>query len=128
MADKSNAPSLLLCALRSVGAAAFVVPTVGAKTFGVPADAEGTYLVRLFAARNVALAGGLLASKGEARRLWYQAGVVCDALDIAAGLLGFRAGKERSSAAVDTGASLVATLLGVAGLLMDRTTKEKRSR
>lgn len=126
--NRSDTPGLLLCTLRAVGGAAFLAPAVGAKTLGIHDDAEGTYLVRLFAARNVALAGGLLASRGEARRLWYQAGIACDALDIAAGLLGFRAGKERSSAVVDTGASLVATLLGVVGLLMDGRAKERRSR
>jgi hypothetical protein len=113
---RRDTPGLLLGALRAVGAAAFLAPTLGAKTFGVPADAEGTYLVRLFAARNVALTAGLLASRGEARVLWYRAGIACDALDVAAGLLGYRAGKKRSAAAVDTGASLAAGLLGVAGL------------
>jgi hypothetical protein len=118
--NKRNAPRLLLCALRSVGGAAFLAPAVGAKVFGIDADAESSYLVRLFAARNAALAGGLLASGGEGRRLWYRAGIACDALDLAAGLLGFREGKERSSAAVDAGASLLFTVLGVAGLLLDR--------
>jgi hypothetical protein len=122
--NRSDTPALLLCALRAVGAAAFLAPGVGAKKLGIPDDADGTYLVRLFAARNVALAGGLLASRGEARRLWYQAGIACDALDVAAGLLGFRAGKERSAAMVDTSASLVATALGVAGLVMDRRAKK----
>jgi hypothetical protein len=126
--DRSDTPGLLLCTLRTVGGAAFLVPAVGARTFGVNDDAEGTYLVRLFAARNVALAGGLLASRGEARRLLYQVGIACDALDIAAGLLGFRAGKQRSSAVVDTSASLAATLLGVVGLLMDRRAKKAGSR
>ncbi|HET6633453.1 MAG TPA: hypothetical protein VFH77_00345 [Streptomyces sp.] len=115
-----NTPALLLCALRSVGGAAFVAPAAGTRTFGIEDDAEGTYLVRLFAARNLAFAAGVLASRGRARRLWYQAGIACDALDTAAGLLGLRAGKKPSSAAVDTGAALAATLLGVAGLLTER--------
>jgi hypothetical protein len=117
--NRSDTPAVLLGALRSVGGAAFLAPAVGARKLGIGDDAEGTYMFRLFAARNVALAGGLLASRGQARRLWYQAGIACDALDVAAGLLGFRAGKERSSAMVDTSASVLATLLGVAGLLMD---------
>jgi hypothetical protein len=112
-------PAALLCALRSVGGAAFVAPGVAAKTFGIPDDAQGTYLVRLFAARNVAFAAGLLAGTGRARRLWYQAGIACDLLDVAAGVLGLHAGKPRSSAIVDTSASLVATTLGVAGLIVD---------
>jgi hypothetical protein len=125
--DRSDTPRLLLCALRSVGGTAFLAPAVGARILGVGADAEGTYLVRLFAARNVALAGGLLASSGQGRRLWYRVGIACDVLDTAAGLLGFRAGKEHSSAVVDTSASLLATLLGVAGLLMDRAQERPSS-
>jgi hypothetical protein len=116
---RSQAPAVLLATLRAVGAGAFVAPGVGARTFGIPDDAEGKYLVRLFAARNVAFAGGLLASRGDARRLVYQAGIACDVLDIGAGLIGFKEGKERSSAIVDTAASLVATALGVAGLMAD---------
>jgi hypothetical protein len=116
--DKSDTPRVLMCALRSVGAATFLAPAVGTKTFGV--GAEGTYLVRLFAARNVALAGGLLASSRQGRRAWYQAGIACDVLDIGAGLLKLRVSEERSSTLVHTGASLLATLLGVAGLLTDR--------
>lgn len=123
--NRTDTPALLLGTLRAVGGAAFLAPAMGAKTFGIPTDAEGTYLVRLFAARNVALIAGLLASKGEARRLWYQAGIACDVLDIAAGLLGFRAGKDRSSATVDTAASLAATTLGVLGLLMDKGTRSR---
>lgn len=125
--DRRDTPGLLLCTLRAPGCAAFLAPAVGTRTFGIDGGAEETYLVRLFAARNVALAAGLLASRGEARRLWYQVGIACDVLDIAAGLLGFRAGKKRSSALADTGASLAAALLGVTGLLTDRA-REARSR
>jgi hypothetical protein len=117
---KTDTPGLLLCALRSVGGAGFVVPTVATRTFHIGDGADETYVVRLFAARNLALTAGLLASRGRARRLWYKAGIACDVLDIGAGLLGFRDGKKPSSAAVDTGASLVATLLGVTALLVDR--------
>ncbi|MER7845183.1 hypothetical protein ABTZ03_14700 [Kitasatospora sp. NPDC096077] len=115
--ESGSTAALLLGGLRGIGGAAFLVPGVGTRTLGIPDDAEGRYLVRLFAARNLALAAGLLASRGDARRLWYRAGIACDALDVAAGLLGFRAGKKRSAAAVDTAASLLATGLGVAGLL-----------
>jgi hypothetical protein len=121
---KTDTPGLLLCTLRVVGGATFVAPAAGARTFHIADGAEETYLVRLFAARNMALTAGLFASKGKARRLWYQVGIACDVLDIGAGLLGFRAGKKRSSAAIDTGAALIATLLGVTGLLIDREQEE----
>lgn len=114
--DKRDTPALMLCALRAVGGAAFLAPTIGARKLGVSDGADGSYLVRLFAARNVALAAGLMVSRGEARKLWYQAGIACDALDVAAGLLGFKEGKKPSSAAVDTGASVAALVIGLAGL------------
>lgn len=121
---KTDTPGLLLSALRCVGGAAFLAPTVATRSFHIGDGADETYLVRLFAARNLALTAGLLASSGQARRLWYKAGIACDVLDVGAGLLGFRAGKKPKSAAVDTGASLVATLLGVAGLLVDRAERK----
>jgi hypothetical protein len=116
--NRSDTPRALMCALRSVGAAAFLAPAVGRKTFGV--GEEGTYLVRLFAARNVALVGGLLASDREGRRSWYQAGIACDVLDVGAGLLKLRVSTDRASTLVHTGASVLGTLIGVAGLLVDR--------
>jgi hypothetical protein len=116
----NNIPALLLSTLRTVGGGAILAPALGAKVFGIPDDGEGRYLVRLFAARNLAFVGGLLLSRGAARRLWFQAGIACDTLDVAAGLLAYREGKPTKSATVDTGAALLATLLGIAGLRADR--------
>jgi hypothetical protein len=122
---KTDAPGLLLCTLRSgVGATAFLAPAVAARSFHIGDGADEAYLVRLFAARNLAFTAGLLASRGQARRLWYKAGIICDVLDIGAGLLGFRAGKKPSSAAADTGASLAATVLGVSALLVDKAQRK----
>ncbi|GAB3442005.1 hypothetical protein [Actinophytocola sediminis] len=118
--SNSKVPALLLSALRAAGGGAIIAPSVGAKVFGIKDDGEGKYLVRLFAARNVAFIAGLLLSKGKARRLWYQAGIACDALDVGAGLIAYREGKPPKSATVDTGIALVATLLGVAGVVADR--------
>jgi hypothetical protein len=117
---RSSAPRVTLSALRLAGGAAFLLPRLGVRKLGLHDDAESAYLMRLFAARNLALTTGLVLSRGEARRLWWQAGIVCDLLDAGAGLLGLREGKERASAVVDTSASLVATGLGVAGLIVDR--------
>lgn len=118
--SNKNLPALLLSALRTVGAGAIVAPALGAKVFGISDDGEGKYLVRLFAARNLAFVGGLLLSRGESRKLWYQAGIACDSLDVAAGLIAYREGKPTKSATIDTGAALAATLLGVAGMIADR--------
>jgi hypothetical protein len=112
-------PRLALAMLRCVGGCAFAAPQLATASFGVSHDPNSSYLVRLFAARNLALAVGLLASDTSGRRLWWQMGVACDALDAGAGLLALRVGKPRSSAMVDLGASLVATGLGMAGLIAE---------
>ena len=116
---RARAPRVTLSTLRLVGGAAFLLPRLGVKQLGLHDDAESAYLMRLFAARNIAMTTGLLLSRGDARRLWWQVGIVCDVLDAGAGLLGLRDGKERKSVVVDTSASLVATGLGVAGLIAD---------
>jgi hypothetical protein len=110
----------LLVALRLFGGGAWAAPHLAAGTMGLQEGAESEYVVRLFAARNLALAAGLAASGRRSRRLWWQTGIACDALDAAAGLLGGRAGKPRHSVVVDVGASLLATGLGVAGLARER--------
>lgn len=116
MTGHVTTPRVLLALLRSVGGAAFLAPRLAARTFGLPDDAHSNYLVRLFAARNIALTAGLLASEDDARRLWWRAGIACDVLDAGAGLLGLKDGKNLQSAIVDTGASLLAAGLGVAGV------------
>jgi hypothetical protein len=108
---------LLLGALRLTGAGAFLAPQLATRVLSLEPSPQSAYLVRLFAARNAAMALGLWRSSASARRLWWQTGVACDALDVAAALLALRAGKPRSSALVDAGAALLATALGVAGLL-----------
>ncbi|HEX8646200.1 MAG TPA: hypothetical protein VF715_04825 [Thermoleophilaceae bacterium] len=117
--DRRSSPLALLSALRLVGGGAFVMPRVGVKQLGLHDDVESAYLMRLFAARNIAMTLGLLASDGRARRLWWQVGIACDVLDAGAGLLALREGKPRQSAVVDTSISLLAASFGVAGLLAD---------
>lgn len=117
--ERKNAPVALLSALRLVGGGAFAVPRVGVRQLGLHEDVESAYLMRLFAARNIAMTLGLVASGGRGRRLWWQVGIACDALDALAGVLALREGKPRQSALIDTGASLTAAGLGVAGLLTD---------
>jgi hypothetical protein len=112
--------SLALGGLRLVGAGAFVAPTVGARTFHLDPGPRSNYLVRLFAARNAAMTVGLLMSRGSTRRLWWQTGIACDALDVAAAVLALHEGKARSSAVTDGVLSLTATALGVAGLVRER--------
>jgi len=114
-----NAFAVLLSALRLPGAGAFATPQLATRILSLERGPHSAYLVRLFAARNVALSAGLLLSQRPARRLWWQTAIACDALDVAAGLLALRDGKPRASALVDVGAAGVATALGLAGLLAD---------
>ncbi len=113
-------PRMLLATLRLAGAGTFILPRIGAHALALDASPQSAYVVRLFAARNAALTAGLLLSGRRARRLWWQAGIACDALDVLAAALAVREGKPRTGVASDAAASLVATALGVAGLLADR--------
>jgi hypothetical protein len=120
MKPEGKRTRLLLGGLRLATAGSFVAPRLAARAFAVEASPQSAYLVRLFAARNVALAAGLWISPAPARRLWWQTGIACDALDVGAALLALREGKPRSAALADAAAALVATGLGVAGLLAER--------
>jgi hypothetical protein len=122
MKSDRNTFALLLGALRLPGAGAFAMPRLATRVLSLERGPHSAYLVRLFAARNVALTAGLLLSAPPARRLWWQTGIACDALDVAAGLLALREGKARGSAFVDVGAAGLATMLGLAGLRADRGT------
>jgi hypothetical protein len=117
MTSHRNLARRSLGLLRLVGAGGFLAPRVATGVLALEPGPHSAYLVRLFAARNVAMTAGLWRSAGAARRLWWQTGIAGDALDVAAGLLALRGGKARSSALLDVGAALAATALGVAGLL-----------
>jgi hypothetical protein len=83
---------------------------------------EAAYTTRLFGVRNVTLGVGLLASEGDDRRLWWKVGIVCDAADMLAALVGARRGRipgDLRSVAILSGAGLVAIGLGVAALAED---------
>lgn len=111
---------LALGTLRLAGAGTFLAPRIGTHALALDASPQSAYVVRLFAARNAAMTAGLWMSSPSARRLWWQTGIACDALDVAAAALAVREGKPRSSVLSDAVASLVATALGVAGLVGDR--------
>ncbi len=103
----------LLIALRSAGALAFAAPGVGAEVLEVPNDQNNRYLIRIFAARNVSMVLGVLFTSGKARRDWLRAGIVCDALDVGAAVMGAVDGMGKSKAAREGGLSLLAAALGV---------------
>ena len=113
-------PAQQMAGLRvAVGLGAYVAPDLTAKLFGLDPDAnpQGAYLGRLFGARDVALAAGLTATSGPARRLWWQIGIGCDAADFVAAVLGVRSGSISRTTAVLAGATALAAVgLGVTGL------------
>lgn len=111
---------VLLTLLRLPGGAAFALPRAGASTFGLEDGPRSRYLVRLFAARNLTLAAGLLLAEPRARAEWYRAAVLCDVLDVAAGVWSEAEGKPSAAARRDTAISATATILALAGLWRDR--------
>ena len=85
----------LLGALRiAVGAGGWIAPNLVARMFapGRVSAAQAPFLVRIYGVRDVVLGAGMLATDGRARRKWLIGGVVCDAADAVAALLGSRAG------------------------------------
>ena len=102
-----------------VGAVAWIAPRQAGRLFGLDADAnpQSPYLGRLFGARDVALAYGLLATEGEAQNRWLLAGLGCDAADAAAGIAAWRGGYLPTlSSVLVTATALNGVVLGVMAL------------
>ena len=96
MALTSDQALKALAGLRiAVGASSWLTPRLAGKGFGIDAEANpvAPYLARLFGARDVALAVGPLASDGDARRLWLQAGLGCDVADAVAAIFAGNTGQ-----------------------------------
>jgi hypothetical protein len=103
----------------AVGAGAWLTPRVAGRMFGLDAKAnpQSPYLARLFGARDVALAWGVIGSGGDARRQWLIAGMACDLADAAAGVAGARGGYlPKVAGALVTGTALAAAGLGIQAL------------
>jgi hypothetical protein len=73
----------------AIGATTWAAPS-SAKLFGLDpaANPQAPYLGRLFGIRDVALAVGPLRAKKKAQDNWIEMGILCDAADTAAALLG----------------------------------------
>jgi hypothetical protein len=97
------------------GAAAWVAPEAAWQQFGLPAAAsnpEAQLLGRLFGSRDVVLGVALLAAKSPAaRRQILRAGLVIDALDLAASLMAKESLSPKGMASIAGGA---ASAIGVA--------------
>ena len=102
-----------------VGVVSYFAPRLGGRLFGldVNGNPQAPYLARLFGIRDVALAVGTLQSTGDAQRQWLQLGLVCDAGDVGAALLGKRDGSLPAFTSVLVGATAAsAVAMGAAAL------------
>lgn len=109
-----------LVAIRAnIGLGAWLAPRLAGRLFGLDAEANPQlpYVGRLFGARDVALGAGVAASSGNARRLWLQIGMACDAADAVAGLIAGRNGEiSKVSTVLVTAPALMGIGLGLAAL------------
>jgi hypothetical protein len=119
----ASTPGKALTALRlAIGGGTWIAPERAGAWYGldVEGNPQGPYVGRLFAIRDAALGVGLLATGPEQRRLWWQVGAACDLFDAAAALLAWRRDQLDGRAAAMLGSTaLIATALGIAGLLAD---------
>jgi hypothetical protein len=108
----------------AIGAGAWLAPRLSGRLFGLdPAgNPQASYLGRLFAARDAALAFGLNSSSGQQRAQWLRIGIACDLADAAAGLLAGRRGDLPARATIlVTGTALGAAALGVVALQSEKS-------
>jgi hypothetical protein len=114
------APANTIVALRAnIGLGAWLAPRLAGRLFGLDAEANPQlpYVGRLFGVRDVALGAGVAASSGNARRLWLQIGMACDAADAVAGLIAGRNGEiSKVSTVLVTAPALMGIGLGLAAL------------
>ena len=117
--DRGRAITALAGLRVAVGVASWSTPRVAGKLFGLDAAAnpQSPYLARLFGARDIALAWGVLASEGEVQRQWLTAGLACDVADALAGYAGGRGGYlPKLTSALVTATALSAVALGAVAL------------
>ena len=109
----------------AIGLGSWLTPRAAGKLFGLDADAnpQSPYLARLFGARDVALAAGLVMTEGEAHSQWLQIGIACDVADTVAGIAaGTRGYLGPFSATLVTATAAGAAALGVAAMQADQGT------
>jgi len=115
----SQTTRTLLALRAAVGASSWLTPRAAGRTFGLNAAAnpQSPYLARLFGVRDLALAAGYMGAAPPARRHWLMVGIACDLADVAAGVIGTRAGYlSKTSGAMVTGAAVGAVVLGALAL------------
>ena len=119
-------PGRVLLAVRFVlGTTSWFTPKAFMAVIGMDpfANPQAGYMSRLFGVRDLTLGLGLLASRGNARRVWWRLGILCDLGDAAAGVVSVRHGelpsRPRVWAGLIAGAGLVGASLGAAALADD---------
>jgi hypothetical protein len=99
------------------GISIWAAPGLTARVFGFETDRSQFYLGRLAGSRQVALAVGTALADGEARRLWLRLGLMCDALDTLAAVIGGAKGDTApKQAASEAAATLVEVVLSMLAL------------
>jgi hypothetical protein len=104
----------------AIGGASWAFPEKTGRLFGFTSTQESAYLARLFGVRDLALAVGVLTGSAESRKLWWRVGIVCDAADAAAGVIGLRSGAPKRAMIMSTLTAVNAVALGVGALLESR--------
>ena len=117
-------PGRTLVAVRFVlGGASWFTPKFFIAATGLDpfANPQAAYFSRLFGVRDLALGIGLVATRGDARRLWWRLGIMCDLGDAAAGVLSARNGQLAPGRRTWNGllayAGVVGASLGAAALV-----------
>ena len=100
-----------------IGLLSWLAPNVIAKLFGIKEVDEAKMPSRLFGARDLALGVGTLTATGETKAKLVQLGVLCDALDLGAAVVGKREGALSQRTTIMLGAAAAsAVAAGVAEL------------
>ncbi len=113
-------PGKGLVAVRfALGAGAWIFPKALLKLLAAQdtEDPVARWTVRMFAVRDAVLGVGVVATKGEHRRLWWRIGLACDLADLAGGVIAARHPTKRR--VLSKFAPLIGAALGAAALKQD---------
>ena len=117
-------PGKVLVGVRFVlGSSSWLTPKFVMVVLGMDphSNPQAAYMTRLFGIRDLALGIGVLSTRGEARRLWWRLGMLCDVGDMVGGLISARHGElpeqPRVLAPLLTASGAVGAGFGAAALI-----------
>ncbi len=121
MIPRTLAGRLMVGGRMLFGVAFFAAPRPSMRAVGLAPDdnPQALHWARIFGIRDAALGLGLLGSRGDARRLWWRLGMLCDAGDAAAGVLSWRRGdlpQRPRTLVLFTGSALAGVAFGAAAM------------